>query len=148
MGPPRVGAAVVTTDTRVITLDTSAVIPLLDRRDPDHKRVRAAFVEDGGPYLVPAWILAEIGYVVEQRLKVRALDVFLADLESGAFAFECGDKDVPRIRELVSRYDDLPLGVADAAVIACAERNGGRILSLDDDFRVVAKEKKIAVYPA
>ncbi len=133
--------------TALITLDTSALIPLLDRRDPDHKRVRDVFVEDGGPYLVPAWILAEVGYVIEQRLKARALDVFLADLESGAFAFECGDADVPRIRELVRRYADLPLGLADAAVVACAERNGGRVLTLDADFGVVAKERKITVHP-
>lgn len=144
------GAALATTRAwaSLITLDTSAVIPLLDRRDPDHKRVRAAFIDDGGPYLVPAWILAEVGYIVEQRLKTRALDVFLADLETGAFAFECGGEDVRRIRELVSRYADLPLGVADAAVIACAERNGGRVLTLDADFAVVAKERKITVHPA
>lgn len=131
----------------MITLDTSAVLPLLDRRDPDHRRVREAFVEDGGPYLVPAWIIAEVGYLVEQRLKARVLDVFLADLETGAFAFECGDTDVPRIRELVRRYADLPLGVADAAVVACAERNGGRVLTLDADFAIVAKERKITVHP-
>ena len=118
----------------MITLDTSAVIPLLDRRDPDHKRVRESFLQDGGPYLVPAWIMAEVGYIVEQRLKARALDVLLADLESGALTFECGDRDLSRIRELVSRYADLPLGVADAAVSACAERNGGRVLTLDADF--------------
>jgi predicted nucleic acid-binding protein len=133
----------------LITLDTSALVTLLDRRDPDHRRVRQAFVVDGGPYLIPAWILAEIGYVAESRLGVRALDAFLGDLEGGAFSFECGDQDVPRIRELVRRYADLPLGVADAAVIACAERNGGRVLTLDvRDFGVVAREKKIELLPA
>lgn len=145
MGAPlaatRAGAA-------LITLDTSAVIALLDRRDPDHRRLRDTFIEDGGPYIVPAWILAEVGYLVEQRLKAQALDVFLADLETGAFSLDCGDSDVPRIRELVRRYADLPLGVADAAVIACAERNGGRVLTLDADFAVVAKERKISIHPA
>lgn len=55
------------------------------------------------------------------------VDSLLEDLDTGAFAFDCGDRDLPRIRELVSRYADLPLGVADAAVVACAERNGGRV---------------------
>ena len=149
MAASGVGSALDATqaDAALITLDTSAVLPLLDRRDPDYKRVREAFVADGGPYLIPAWILAEVGYIVEQRLKARALDVFLADLESAAFALECGDSDVARIRELVARYADLPLGVADAAVIACAERNGGRVLTLDADFLVVARERKISVQP-
>lgn len=135
-------------ESSLITLDTSALVTLLDRRDPDHRRVRQAFVADRGPYLVSAWILAEIGYFAETRLGAPVVAAFLGDLESGAFALECGDRDVPRIRELVSRYADLPLGVADAAVIACAERNGGRVLTLDvRDFGVVAKEGRITVHP-
>ncbi len=97
MAAPRVGSALVAPAApHLIRLDASAVLALLDRRDPDHERVRRVFVEDAGPYLVPAWTLAEIGYLVEGRLKARALDVFLADLESGAFSFECGEADVPR----------------------------------------------------
>ena len=46
----------------LITLDTSAIFALLNRRDPDHDSVRHAFEADGGPYLVPAGILAEVGY--------------------------------------------------------------------------------------
>src|SRR5437899_2318966 len=67
-------------------------------------------------------------------------------LEIGAFALECGDGDVgsdPRAR----RHADLRLGAADAAVFACAERNGGRVVMLDADFLVVAKERKISVQP-
>jgi hypothetical protein len=97
--------------------------------------------------VVPVWILAEVTYVVGLRLGPRALDTFLADL-AGAFSLDCGDADIPRIRELVLRYADLPLGVSDAAVVACAERNGGRVLTLDADFGVVAKEGKISVLPA
>lgn len=110
--------------------------------------MRTALVADGGPYLVPAWILAEACYVTGVRLGSRALGTFLEDLEHGAYAFECGDRDIERIRELVDRYADLPLSVADAAVVACAERNGRRVLSVDADFGVVAKEGKITVLPA
>lgn len=34
-----------------------------------------------------------------------------------------------RIGELLGRYADLRLGLADACVIACAERYGGRVLA-------------------
>jgi predicted nucleic acid-binding protein len=131
----------------LITLDTSAIVCLLDRRERDHQRVRAAFVGDGGPHLVPALILAETCYVTGLRLGQKALRTFLEDLDDGRFAFECGDGDIGRIRQLIARYDDLPLSVADAAVVACAERNGGRVLSIDADFDVVAKEGKIVVLP-
>ena len=131
----------------LITLDTSAIFALLDRREHDHERVKQGYLEDGGPYLVPAGILGEVGYVVERWLGASALDAVLGDLEDRAFVLECGEEDVPRIRELVARYSDLPLGFADAAVIACTERHGGKVLTLDRDFAVVAREGVISLVP-
>jgi len=55
---------------------------------------------------------------------------------------------VPRIRELMTRYVDLHLGFADAAVVACAERNGGAVLTFDRrDFDVIARDLPITVVP-
>ena len=49
---------------------------------------------------------------------------------------------------VVQRYEDLPLGFADASVICCAERNGGRVLTLDlRHFGVVAAEGRISLLP-
>jgi len=132
----------------VITLDTSALFSLFNRKDPDHSRIKEALLTDPGPYLVPAGIMAEITYLIEHRLGGHVLEAFLLDLEEGAYALECGEQDLGRIRELVGRYADLPLGYADAAVIAVAERNGGKVLSLDAHFHVVAREGKIRVLPS
>jgi predicted nucleic acid-binding protein len=132
----------------LITLDTSALFALVNRRDPDHEPVKAAFEGDGGPYLVPAGILAEVGYLLEHRLGTDVLDAFLADLESGALTFEAGEEDLARVRELITRYEDLPLGFADATVIACGERNGGLVLMLDTrHFGTVAREGTISLLP-
>ncbi len=131
----------------MITLDTSALFALLNRADPDHERVKGVFLADSGPYLVPAGILAEIAFLAEKRLGPRALEAFLEDLETGALSLECHEEDLPRVRALVNRYADLPLGLADAAVIAVAERYGGRVLSLDKHFHVVARERAIRVLP-
>lgn len=132
----------------MLTVDTSGVLALLDRRDPDHERLKAVVSEDPGPFLVPAGILAEIAYFVERWKGAEALDAFLADLEAGEFSIDCGEGEMPRIRHLVRRYADLPLGFADASVIACAERSGGRVLTLDvRDFGVVAREGTIEIVP-
>lgn len=132
----------------MITLDSSAIFALLNRADPDHRPVRESLEDDPGPYLVPAGILAEVAYMVQRRLGVQVLDGFLGDLESGGFSFDCDEQALPRIRELIIRYEDLRLGFADATVIACAERHGGRVLTLDRrDFDVVAGEGRITILP-
>jgi len=130
----------------VITLDTSAIIAYLNRSDPHHHATVQLLSDERGPLIIPAPILAEIAYLVETRRGQAALDPFLNDIIRGNYLLDCGDQDMPRIRELVGRYVDLPLGFADAAVIACAERRGGRVLTYDQrHFPVVAGEAKIMV---
>lgn len=132
----------------MITLDTSGIFALLNRKDPSHEPARAAVLGSPGPFLVPAGILAEIAYLVERRLGAEVLDRFVEDLDSGGLTLECGEEDLPRIRALAQRYADLPLGFADSSVIACAERNGGKVLTLDRrDFEVVAREGKLNLLP-
>jgi uncharacterized protein len=132
----------------VITLDTSAIIALLDRRDADHAEVTAALRAESWPYLVPAAVLGEVGYFIETRFGQSVLERFLDDLRDGAFALDCGDGDLTRVRELVGRFGDLPLGLVDAAVVACAERSGGRVLTLDQrDFSIVARDVPLTLVP-
>lgn len=132
----------------MITLDTSALLAILNVDDRYHVQITTALQGDAGPYLIPAGMLSELAYMVETRYGLRVLDVFLSDCERGAYSIDCGEQDLPRIRALVRRYDDLPLGFADAAVIACAERHGGRVLTLDlRHFGTVAREGRLIVLP-
>lgn len=132
----------------MITLDTSGILALLDSKDPEHTAVVDALDADAGPYLVPAETLGEVGYFVESQFGTGVLDAFLADLAGGQFTLDCAVERLPRVRSLVTRYGDLPLGLVDSAVIACAEANGGRVLTLDRrHFGVVAKEGFVRLLP-
>lgn len=132
----------------VITLDSSLVIALLIERDRHHDEAVRAFAREPGPPIVPAGILSELSYMVEQRLGALALLPFLDNLDQGVVALDCGEADLPRISHLMQRYDDMRLGFADAAVIACAERSGGRVMTFDRrHFEVVAREGTITLVP-
>jgi predicted nucleic acid-binding protein len=132
----------------LITIDTSGLFELLNRRGPEHQAVRQVLESDPGPYIVPVPILAEIAYMIEQRLGSQVMEGFLGDIDEGAYTLDCGSDDIPLVRALANRYADLPLGLADASVNACAERNEGRVLSLDRrDFSVVARERRITILP-
>lgn len=133
----------------MLTLDTSGLVALIGVRDLHHSRALDVLDVDPGPYFIPVAILSELAYLLERRVGSRPVLDVLDDLESGAFTADCGQQDFPRIRDLMERYDDLGLGLADAAVIACAERHRGRVLTFDRrDFDVVAREGKITVLPA
>jgi uncharacterized protein len=124
----------------VIVLDTSAILALLDADDPDHTRCVAALTDHEAPFVVPAGILGEVGCLVDAKLGARALGELVEDLARRAFAVDCGDEDFAGIGRLLAQYDDLALGFADAAVIACAARRDAPVLTLDfRDFGPVAR---------
>lgn len=128
----------------MIVLDTSGILALLDVDDPDHQRSLEAVRGESPPFLVPAGILAEVGYLVEAKIGIAALLDFAGDLAREALVLDCGEGDFGRIGALLERYRDLRLGLADASVIACAERRRARVLTLDfRDFGPVAREGRI-----
>jgi len=133
----------------MITLDTSAIVALVNRADRHHGDAARALAEHRGPTIVPLGVMAEASYVLSSTLAPPAGIAFLHGLEQGESLLDCGDSDIPRIRELMERYADLRLDYADAAVIVCAERNGGRLLTFDRrDFEVVARDVPISLVPS
>jgi predicted nucleic acid-binding protein len=132
----------------VLTLDTSALYALVSAGDEHHRRMIEARDADPGPHYVPAGILSAMAYMIEANLPVKALQAVLADLERSVYTLECGEDDLPWISQLIGRYDNLPLGFSDAAVIACAERHRGRTLTADRrHFDIVAGEGTFIVLP-
>lgn len=132
----------------MITLDTSGLVAIFDDRDNWHIDAMRVIESNSGPNILPSQVMAEIAYILESRIGSLQLLQFLEDVESGGFTLDCCSQDIPRIRELLRRYADMPLGLADAAVVACAERHDGRVLTLDHlHFGVVARDAAITILP-
>jgi uncharacterized protein len=120
--------------------DSGAIYGLYNRRDRHHRALRAAISSEPGAVLLPVAILSEIDYLITAKLGVQAELDLLDDILGGAFTLEPFTlADLRRSRELIAQYNTLNLGLADAAVIATAERLGTRrILTVDErHFRVV-----------
>lgn len=130
----------------MITLDTSGLIAAFDTRDRDHASCVRALEQDVGPFIIPIAILGEIAWMLESMFPPGQQQLFLADVQDGAYSLDWDAHDVGRIQQLTRRYRDLALGISDAAVIACAERNGGRVLTVDRrHFPVVSRGERTLV---
>lgn len=120
--------------------DSGAIYGIYDRHDRYHRRLRAVMERERGIVVVPTAILGEIDYLLRAKLGIEAELDFLKDIQQGAFSLEhLLSEDLNRSRELIERYRDLDLGLADAAVVATAERlDVRRIMTVDErDFRAI-----------
>lgn len=108
-----------------LILDTGPLYASLDRSDQDHVACRALIEEADDALVIPAPVLVEVDYWIQQRLNPGVLVALLADIEAGAYhVADLVREDYTRIRELCDRYADADLGFVDAAVLAIVERLG------------------------
>lgn len=132
--------------------DSGALYALYDADDAHHLTVLKAVGAEKGAIIVPTVILVEVDYLLREFLGVDAELDFLGGIASGIYTLEpFTTADLGRCRELIQGYRDLDLGLADAAVVATAERLGIlRVLTVDErDFRAVAPRKgSLVLLPA
>jgi predicted nucleic acid-binding protein len=123
-----------------VVCDTGAVYALYDADDLHHSACKGVVESERGPLFLPIVLLAEIDYLLTSRLGADSSVEFLESIESGAFMLVApsGD-DMVRCRELMVQYRDLPLGLADATVVATSERlQIQRIFTVDQrHFRAI-----------
>jgi predicted nucleic acid-binding protein len=120
--------------------DTSGLFALYDSSNVDHVATVAVVEGELGELLVPVVLLVEIDYMLHSRLGVDAArDFFEAVQRSDFVLVPFLHADVVRCGELLTRYRAMSIGLADAAVVATAERLGiPRLLCLDQrHFRAI-----------
>lgn len=110
----------------MIICDTGPLVAAALYKDTDYRRCVDLFTElhlANREMIVPAPVIAEVGYLLGTRAGAQAEAFFLRSLADGVFLVEdLTLADYGRTADLVEQYGDLPLGTTDAAVIAVAER--------------------------
>ena len=118
----------------VVLVDAGPLVALLDRSDPDHRRCRAALSALRDP-LVTVWpVVTEAMYLLG-RISWHAQDALWEFLTQVAI-LPVDQADTRRMRSLMDKYRSLPMDLADAALVAVAEREMiRRVFTLDQsDF--------------
>ena len=127
-----------------LVADTSAIYALYDADDYYHESIAQVVKNYLKPLILPITLLVEIDYLLLEYLGDKAELDFIESLNKGSFILEpflAGD--LKRVIEILTQYKSLKLGLADASVMAIAERvNAESILTLDQrDFRAVTSKK-------
>jgi len=132
----------------VIVLDTGPIVAMVNADDNDHERCARLLTTLPGRLLLPEPLLGEIGYLLGTRCGARAEAAFLRDTVDGPIeVVSLTSSDRARAADLVEQYGDMPLGTADASVVATAERfNILNIVTLDRRHFTVVRPSHIPAF--
>jgi len=121
----------------LILVDAGPLVAIVDRSDQHHQSCAEALAGIREP-LVTVWpALTEAFYLLSGV--PRGQDAVGELVERGAIRLlPLDERDLPRIRELMRKYGDRPMDLADAAVVCVAERERIRTIFTVDkaDFSV------------
>jgi hypothetical protein len=139
-----------TPETSVILVDAGPLVAWVDASDEHHARCVEALKDLEEP-------LGTVWPAVAEALDLlrdvpTGQDAVLELLERGTVRLVPLDRDdVSRVKELMARYRDQPMSLADAALVRVAERDGlDRVFTVDRaDFEVYrsGKRKRLRIVP-
>jgi predicted nucleic acid-binding protein len=137
----------------MIIVDTSGLLAAIDGSERSHVAAAAALKAAGSPRALSPFVLAELDYLLTTRVSDIAVRRLLDEVVLGAYRLEAfGIEDVAQAVEILDRYRDLDLGLADASILVLAERYGTRdVLTLDErHFRSVrdSRGRAFRILPA
>jgi predicted nucleic acid-binding protein len=137
----------------MILLDTSGLLAALFSDQQHHEECARALRESSPPRVISPFVLAELDYLITKYAGVPAEVALLEEIERGAYELAMFDEfNVAKAREVIERYSDLNVGLADASIVVLADRHDVRdVLTLDErHFRALrpSPRKRFRILPA
>ena len=135
----------------MILVDTGPLVALIHQDDNEHSICKETFLTFSEP-LGTVWpVLTEAMYLLS--FSWEGQNALWEMIQAGAVEIlPLGSDDVARMRELMRKYRDLPMDLADAALVRVAERERlRRIFTLDRrDFQIYRPSRmgRFAVLPS
>ena len=136
-----------------LILDSSGLLAAIDEGQEDHIAAREVLESARGPLLISPFVLAELDYMILTRMGQERELALLGEVARGAYHLEYfSEKDMAEAIEIVERFADFRIGLADASNVVLAKRHDTLdLLTLDErDFRVLRGpgERPFRILPA
>ena len=108
----------------MIVVDTGGLYAAIDANEVLHGRAVAALVGARPPRLVSPFVLAELDYLIANRVGHPAQMALIDEVTRGVYQLESfSSEDVGHAQRVMERYADLRIGLADASVVVLANRH-------------------------
>ena len=122
--------------------DTGAIVALLDRSDQDHQWSLESFKTLRAPILTCEAVLAEAWHLLGAAPPART--TFSKLYKQGIFRVELEfGRQSEAIWELLAKYHDIPMDLADACVVRLSELFPKHtVWTVDSDFKVYRRNKR------
>ncbi len=116
-----------------LIVDTGALLAFFDTSEPDHAAVKEQIEVTNDLLVLSPYVVAELDYLVATQHGMAAELAVLDELTAGAWELARIDlNELKQVPEVIDRYRDQNIGVADASSVVLAERHRTHtILTLD-----------------
>lgn len=124
-----------------ILLDTGPLVALLKRQDQFHLWVTAEWETIEPPLLTCEAVLSEACFLLRNVYLGQEAVISLVNTKVIQTPFRL-DEEAGNVRELLTRYQSVPMSLADACLVRMAEQYPESIvLTLDSDFGIYRKNR-------
>lgn len=131
--------------------DTGPLCALVNRNDPHGAKCIAALPHLTRPIITTWPVVTEAMYILHRDIGWSGQDMLWGLIDQGTVQIvELSIAERVRMRELMRKYSDMPMAIADASLIVVAESHGyDRVFSIDSDFHIyrLANGKALEVVP-
>lgn len=118
----------------MIIVDTGFWLTLVNKNDVAHQEAKTLFQKLENEKFITTWcVVTETCYLLQKRVGIDTPKIFIHKIYTGLLeVFDLKQSHCLRIEQLMQKYKDLPMDLADASLVILAEELGhGRILSVD-----------------
>ena len=127
---------------RRVILDTGVLVAFLDKSDRYHNWAIKEWAKIAKPLLTCEAVITESCFILQNVYGGK--DAILALVERGTIQIDFRFNDeVKVIRDLMQRYQSVPMSFADACLVRMSELiAGSSVLTLDSDFYIYRQNRK------
>lgn len=122
-------------------VDTGVLVALIDRRDRYHAWVTEHLTQIVPPLLTCEAVISETWFLLQRVKNGRETLLKLLDRRQVVVQFDL-DSELATVVALMTRYQSVPISLADAELVRMAEiYANSSVFTLDSDFQIYRKNR-------